>query len=54
MSMDTCAECGDLVDTDDDPDCYIDMHHNGREACVCADCRHEWELENEETFDAYL
>jgi len=33
MSMDRCGKCGDLVDTDDDPDAYID------DECMCEACR---------------
>jgi len=34
MSMDTCAKCGDLVDTDDDPAAY-----DFGDKCRCETCR---------------
>jgi len=37
MSMDTCAKCGDLVDTDDDP-AFYDFGDRGR----CEPCREKY------------
>lgn len=54
MSMDRC-ECGNLVDTDDDPDCYLMTFesfglpaHKQQLVCTCMQCREEMsELEFE-------
>lgn len=43
MSMMLCTLCGDLVDTDDDPDSlYVT---DGK--CFCWECREENDLETE-------
>ena len=42
MSIDRCHDCGRLVDTDDDPECYIEignMRRLHKETCVCEPCR---------------
>lgn len=45
MSMDKC-ECGNLVDTDDDPECYLMTFesfglpaHKQNLVCTCFNCR---------------
>ena len=37
MSIDTCKECGDLVDTDFDEDAYLIG-----DKCICERCRKFW------------
>jgi len=41
MSMDRCIKCGDLVDTDEDLDCYIQqwVFHRYEDRCYCESCR---------------
>ena len=42
MSIDSCKECGDYVDTDADPDCYWDIEtEEVRDNCLCGGCRNE-------------
>ena len=51
MSMDRCAGCDRMIDTDDDPDCYRDKRdprkpwENYAEdgVCLCEFCRPEEE-----------
>lgn len=33
MSIELCSSCNDLVDTDEDTECYIG------DTCICAKCR---------------
>ena len=53
MSMSLCDECGGLVDTDDDPECFIDMVKSDgvTTAILCGECRitleEECEIEHE-------
>jgi hypothetical protein len=46
MSMDICKDCGKLVDTDEDPDCFLVSkitiglpQFQQIIACVCESCR---------------
>ena len=49
MSMDICKSCGDLVDTDDDPDCYQPYPSHplkgAPDVCICESCRERMEDE---------
>lgn len=50
MSIDRCRSCGCLVDTDADPDAYVDLgNQRGLEdlACLCCDCRERIHEERE-------
>jgi hypothetical protein len=50
MSMDVCHDCDRPVDTDDDPDCYIEVGNMRRltqTICVCEPCR-ERRIEEDE------
>lgn len=44
MSMSLCKDCGALVDTDDEPECYSVIHEDGTEeeteTCRCENCRY--------------
>ena len=46
MSLIACQMCGDFIDSDNDPGCFITW--NDREAVVCERCRDELEYETEE------
>lgn len=40
MSMIDCDDCGVLIDTDDDPGCFIENPYDGRDTTVwCLQCR---------------
>lgn len=41
MSMITCQSCGQFIDSDDDPDCFIT--EDGREIVMCDSCRDQAE-----------
>ena len=48
MSIDRCHDCRRLVDTDDDPECYVEignMRRLHKEACVCEPCRERRDYE---------
>ena len=45
MSMDRCYKCSGLVDTDYDPECYLETKYGDR--CYCEPCREAIELEHE-------
>ena len=51
MSMSLCDECGGLVDTDDDPECFVDMvKRDGatlRTVVLCGECRITLEEEDD-------
>lgn len=50
MSIDRCSRCGDLVDTDNEPEAYVqiaDMRHSEEWICLCH--RHREEHEEAET-----
>ena len=53
MSMALCSECGMLVDTDDDPECFIDMVKRDRVTTIvlCGECRITLEMENEDAYE---
>ena len=42
MSMIACQLCSRYIDSDDDPDCFVE--EDGRELVMCASCRDhaEW------------
>lgn len=46
MSLLHCERCAGLIDTDDDPECFVEIGHE-EEICLCERCRqrHEDELE---------
>lgn len=46
MSMDTCAKCGDLVDTDDDPAAY-----DFGDKCRCETCRAKYYTDDGQKID---
>jgi hypothetical protein len=51
MSIDRCQRCGDLVDTDDEPEAYIqiaDMRKHEEWICLCRRHREEYEDERAE------
>lgn len=33
MSIELCSSCGEMVDTDDEPECYIG------DTCICGKCQ---------------
>ena len=42
MSMDRCADCDRLIDTDDFPDAYVDignMRSQTQTICLCSACQ---------------
>ena len=42
MSMDRCSSCLELVDTDDDPEAYVEVGNMRRQTetiCLCYGCR---------------
>ena len=45
MSWDRCAKCGDLVNTDNEPESYVE-DANGDYRCLCH--------EHREAYEAYL
>jgi hypothetical protein len=48
VSIDRCSRCGDLVDTDDEPEAYVqiaDMRKREEWICLCR--RHREEREDE-------
>lgn len=51
MSIDRCYYCGDLVDTDDEPEAYVqvsNMRHTEEWRCMCRRHREKWEDEHED------
>lgn len=46
MSMDHCATCGDLVDTDDDTEFYY-LNDRVQDAGLCEHCRDAYYTEQE-------
>lgn len=47
MSIDRCSRCGDLVDTDAEPEAYVDVGNmRGLEAWICLCRRHREEYED--------
>ena len=50
MCMTQCHDCGTLVDTDDEPEAYVEvgpMKRNPDYICLCRLCREEREEEAE-------
>lgn len=41
MSVCRCDKCSDLIDSDNDPDCFIEdlTGHLGRDRIICETCR---------------
>lgn len=65
MSMDRCVKCGRLVDSDDDPECYVERPTYSNTAtpvkptgervewdCICESCREEM-MDEKERNDAH-
>jgi hypothetical protein len=55
MSWDRCKNCDRPVNTDDDPDCYIEVGNMRKQTtteCICEPCREELEIERERTAQA--
>lgn len=49
MSMDRCSGCDRPIDTDDDPECYVEvgnMRRLHKTICLCEFCRDEREAEH--------
>ena len=48
MSITVCEHCGDLVDSDDDPDCFVQEWAHPKNAggmeVICETCRDELEI----------
>lgn len=45
MSMCSCSKCGDLIDSDDDPDCFVEvgnMRRLHRTIILCVRCREQY------------
>lgn len=48
MSIDRCSRCGDLVDTDNEPEAYVQIGNmRNREEYICL-CRHHREQYEDE------
>lgn len=50
MSIDVCKDCDRYIDTDDDPDCYVeigDMKRLHKTICLCERCRERREQEQD-------
>lgn len=41
MAMTRCDECDELIDSDDDPECFTGIEHNYKERILCGNCREE-------------
>lgn len=53
MSIDRCQRCGDLVDTDDEPEAYVqiaDMRKREEWICLCRHHREEREERQEPNY----
>jgi hypothetical protein len=51
MSVDRCSRCSELVDTDNEPEAYVqiaDMRKREEWVCLCRDCRDQREDERSE------
>lgn len=53
MSICTCVWCDNFVDSDDDPDCFVDCEIGGRAGIrvVCKNCRQIYQEGNYEEED---
>lgn len=54
MSIDRCHDCSTLVDTDDEPEAYIEIGNMRRMTwtiCVCRPCRERREDQDEREAD---
>ena len=50
MSIDRCSRCGGLVDTDNEPEAYVqiaDMRKREEWICLCRRHREQWEEEHD-------
>lgn len=50
MSIDRCGKCSALVDTDDEPESYVEvgnMRSQTETVCMCRNCR-EWHEDEQE------
>lgn len=50
MSIDRCSRCGDLVDTDEEPEAYVEVKPD-EFVCYCRRHREEFEEEQEAAKD---
>ncbi len=51
MSIDRCSRCDDLVDTDAEPEAYVqiaNMRNREEYICLCRGCRERYEDERDE------
>ena len=54
MSMVTCDECGEFIDSDDDPDCFVEVQRlNMQEKVWCETCREEQDDERGDAGDVF-
>ena len=54
MSMVMCEQCETLIDSDDDPDCFVEVlvkRNQHVEEIYCRACRQEMENANERAWD---
>lgn len=57
MSMISCDRCADPIDSDEDPDCFIEAptcipYNKNLEEVVCESCREKaWEQANERAME---
>ncbi len=49
MSVIECSDCGQFIDSDDDPGCFVEVTYSPRQgltvdtdAILCEQCRDEW------------
>ena len=50
MSICTCSNCGAFIDSDDDPDCFVEVGNMRRmnwTIILCEQCRDEDEMQRE-------
>jgi hypothetical protein len=48
MSVDRCYRCSNLVDTDNEPEAYVELNNrppNDATVCLCRNCRDWYEGE---------
>lgn len=54
MSMCICGQCGDLIDSDFDPDCFLEGERGGA-AIICQSCRDNADrLETEDSINSQM
>lgn len=54
MSMIMCTRCDFLIDSDDDPDCFIHIDDKPTEHVWCEACREELDAEQEDEDSNHL